>query len=88
MSNQLIYIIMGVTVGAFLLILIAYLIIRKKMQKSEYKEIQKLQRGKKQKNFSMEVLYQKLYVTYVKIPFLKRYIFKIRRRLEIKKNKS
>ena len=33
MSNQLIYIIMGVTVGAFLLILIAYLIIRKKMQK-------------------------------------------------------
>ena len=83
MSNQLIYIIMGVTVGAFLLILIAYLIIRKKMQKSEYKEIQKLQRGTKQKNFSMEVLYQKLYVTYVKIPFLKRYIFKIRRRLEI-----
>ncbi len=83
MSNQLIYIIMGVTVGAFLLILIAYLIIRKKMQKSEYKEIQKLQKGTKQKTFSMEILYQRLYITYVKIPFLKRYIFKIRRRLEI-----
>ena len=74
---------MGVTVGAFLLILIAYLIIRKKMQKSEYKEIQKLQKGTKQKTFSMEILYQRLYITYVKIPFLKRYIFKIRRRLEI-----
>ena len=83
MSNQLIYIIMGVTVGAFLLILIAYLILRKKMQKSEYKEIQRLQKGTKQKKFSAEVLYQKLYITYIKIPFIKRYIFKIRRRLEI-----
>ena len=83
MSNQLIYIIMGVTVGAFLLILIAYFILRKKMQKSEYKEIQRLQKGTKQKKFSAEVLYQKLYITYIKIPFIKRYIFKIRRRLEI-----
>ena len=83
MSNQTIYIIMGVTVGAFLLVLIAYFILRKKMQKSEYKEIQKLQRGTRQKTFSAEVLYQKLYVAYVKIPFIKRYIFKLRRRLEI-----
>ncbi len=83
MSNQTIYIIMGVTVGAFLLILLAYFILRKKMQKSEYKEIQRLQRGTKQKSFSLEVLYQKLYITYVKIPFIKRYIFKLRRRLEI-----
>ena len=58
---------MGVTVGAFLLILIAYFILRKKMQKSEYKEIQRLQKGTKQKKFSAEVLYQKLYITYIKI---------------------
>ena len=83
MSNQTIYIVMGVTVAAFVLIVIAYLILRKRMQKSEYKEIQKLQRGTKQKKFSLEIMYQRLYVTYVRIPFLKRYILKLRKRLEI-----
>lgn len=53
------------------------------MQKSEYKKIQKLQQGTKAKSFSMEILYQKLYVTYIRIPFIKRYILKLRRRLEI-----
>ena len=83
MSNQTIYIIMGVTVALFVLIVIAYYILSKKMQKSEYKAIQKLQSGTKEKKFSMEILYQRLYVTYVKIPFIKRYILKLRRRLEI-----
>ena len=83
MSNQVIYIIMGVTIGLFALIVVAYYILSKKMQKSEYKAIQKLQSGTKQKTFSMEVLYQRLYITYVKIPFIKRYILKLRRRLEI-----
>ena len=31
----------------------------------------------------MEILYQKLYLTYLKIPFIKRYILKVRRKLEI-----
>ena len=83
MSNETIYIIMGVTVGLFVLIVLAYYILSKKMQKSEYKAIQRLQKGTKQKKFSLEVLYQKLYITYVKIPFIKRYILKLRRRLEI-----
>ena len=83
MSNQTIYIIMGVTVALFVLIVIAYYILSKKMQKSEYKAIQKLQSGTKEKKFSMEILYQRLYVTYVKIPFIKRYILKLRRRLAI-----
>ncbi len=83
MSNHTIYIIMGIAGGAFLLIILAYYIISKKMGKSEYKKIQKLQQGTKAESFSFEVLYQKLYVTYVKIPFLKRYILKLRRRLEI-----
>ena len=39
MSNQVIYIIMGVSVALFALILIAYFILNKKMQKSEYKKI-------------------------------------------------
>ena len=54
-----------------------------KMQKSEYKQLQKLRQGTKANKFSAEILYQKLYVTYMKIPFIKRYVLKLRRRLEI-----
>ena len=83
MSNQIILIIMGITVAAIVVIGIAYYIISKKMQKSEYKKIQKLQQGTKSGKFSPEVMYQKLYLTYRKIPFLKRYVLKLRRKLEI-----
>ena len=83
MSNDiLLYLIIGV-VAVFVLVVIAYLILRKKMQSSEIREIQKLRAGTKEKSFSMEILYQKLYVKYSKIPFIKRYVLKIRRRLEI-----
>ena len=79
----MIYYVMGGTVVAFVIIIIAYVILSKKMQKSEYKRIQKLQQGTKESNFSTEILFQKLYLTYIKIPFLKRYVLKLRRRLEI-----
>jgi len=74
---------MGGAAGAFVLIVIAYVILSKNMQKSEYRKIQKLQQGTKEKKFSTEVLFQKLYLTYIKIPFIKRYALKLRRRLEI-----
>lgn len=83
MSNEIIYIIMGISVALIIIIGIAYYIISKKMKKSEYKKIQQLQKGTKTSNFSLEIVYQKLYITYTKIPFIKRYILKIRRRLEI-----
>ena len=83
MSNQVIYMIMGFSVAAMVVIGIAYYILSKKMQKSEYKQIQKLQQGTKAGGFSAELMYQKLYLTYRSIPFLKRYILKLRRRLEI-----
>lgn len=83
MSNQVIYMIMGFSVAAIIIIGIAYYILSKKMQKSEYKKIQKLQQGTKSGGFSSEVMYQKLYLTYIKIPFIKRYLLKLRRRLEI-----
>ena len=83
MSNQVIYIIMGVSVALIAAIGIAYYIMSKKMQKSEYKKIQKLQKGTKSNLFSAEVIYQKLYLTYSRIPFIKRYLLKLRRRLEI-----
>ena len=83
MSNEVIYMIMGISVALIVVIGIAYYILSKKMQKSEYKKIQKLQQGTKSSKYSLEIVYQKLYIVYTKIPFIKRYILKLRRRLEI-----
>ena len=83
MSNQVIFYIMGGSVAILAIIVLVYYILSKKMQKFEYRQIKKLQQGTKEKSFSTEVLYQKLYITYARIPFLKRYILKLRRRLEI-----
>lgn len=83
MSNQIIFIIMGISVAAMVVIGIVYYILSKKMQKSEYKQIQKLQQGTKSGKYSSEIMYQKLYLTYRKIPFIKRYLLKLRRKLEI-----
>ena len=83
MDTNILYYLMGGSLGAMVLIIIVYAILSKKMQKSEYKQIQKLQKGTKDNNFSTEVLLQKLYLTYIRVPFLKRYVLKLRRRLEI-----
>ena len=76
------YIMIGTGI-LFGIIVVTYLILNKKMGKSEYKQIKKLQEGTKADSFSMEILYQKLYLTYIRTPFIKRYIYKLRRRLEI-----
>ena len=83
MDDKILYYLMGGTAAAFVLILLIYFVLSKKMQKSEYKRIQQLQKGTRENKFSTEVLFQKLYLTYIKIPFIKRYVLKIRRRLEI-----
>lgn len=83
MSNQVIFIIMGVSVALMVVIGIAYYIMNKKMQGSEYKKIQKLQRGTKASAFSSEIMYQKLYIFFSRVPFIKRYVLKLRRKLEI-----
>ena len=73
MSNDmLMYMLIGVGV-AFAIVVIAYLMLRKKMQSSGVREIQKLREGTEEKKFTKEILYQKLYVFYLKIPFIKRY---------------
>ena len=76
------YIIIGTGI-IFTLIIGVYLVLAKKMGKSEYRQMKKLQEGTKADSFSMEILYQRLYLTYIKTPFIKRYIYKLRRRLEI-----
>ena len=83
MGENFILYIMGIAVAAFVIVVIAYILLSKKMQKSEYKRIKALQQGTKENSFSLEILFQKLYITYLKTPFLKRYVLKLRRRLEI-----
>ena len=81
-DNFLLYLLIGV--GAiFLVIVIAYLQIRKKMQNSQYKQLQQLRSGTGKSAFSADIIFQKLYLTYRKIPLIKRYLLKLRRRLEI-----
>jgi len=75
---------MLIAVGVLLgFIVVAYMVLRKKLQQSDAMQMQKLRAGTQEKTFSLEILYQKLYTKYIKTPFLKRYLFKIRRRLEI-----
>lgn len=81
-ADMLMYLLIGVGV-LFAVIVMAYMMLRKKLNTSEVRQIQQLREGTKEKSFSSEVIYQKLYVLYLKVPFLKRYLLKIRRRLEI-----
>lgn len=83
MSNNILYIVMGLAVAFMLIIVIAYFGLRKKMQQSDYQKIKKLQNGTKADAFSSEIVYQRLYLFYRKIPFIKRYLLKLRRKLEI-----
>ena len=83
MSNETIFIMMGVVLAIFAIVIIAYFALRKRMQSSDVVRIEKLRKGTQEKSFSSEVMYQKLYVRYLKLPFLRRYLLKIRRRLEI-----
>ena len=81
-NNMLLYVIYAVG-GIFVFIVIAFLILNKRMDKSDYRKIKKLIQGTESNKFSTEIMYQKLYITYSKIPFLNGYILKLRRRLEI-----
>ena len=83
MSNQILYYMMGITGGLFALIVVIYFVIRSKTDKGEMKKIRQLREGTKQNKYSMDVIYQKLYNFYTEVPIFKRYVLKIRRKLEI-----
>ena len=77
---MLMYLMIGI--GAlFAIIVLAYIILQKNNKEAKY--IRQLQEGTKTSAFSSEIIYQKLYVFYLKTPFIKRYLLKLRRRLEI-----
>lgn len=76
------YLIFG-TLGLFVVIAVAYYILYKKMQTKETRYVAQLVEGTKESSFSMEIFYQKFYIQCAKIPFIRRYALKLRRRLEI-----
>ncbi len=83
MSNQMLFYIMGISGGLFVVILIAYFIMQKMLNKTDVKRIKQLREGTKEKKFTSDILYQKIYIYLIRIPFLKRYVKKLRRKLEI-----
>lgn len=83
MSNQILYYIIGFAGGAFVLIVIMYFILRKQLNKSDMKRIKQLKTGTEEKTLSLDVIYQRIYLMLKSFPLTKRYLFKIRRRLEI-----
>ena len=83
MSNQVLLYLVILLGAVFLVIILAYLRLRKKMQSAQYKQLQQLKRGTQKTAFSSDIIYQKLYLKYRKIPLIKRYLLKLRRRLEI-----
>ena len=83
MSNQTLFYIMGISGGLFVITIIAYLIMRKFLNKSDAQRIKQLKEGTKEKKYTSDVLYQKIYIYLIRLPFLKRYVNKLRRKLEI-----
>lgn len=83
MSNSLFYSIIAVAGLGLLVIMAWYFILSKRYSKEDLKYIKELKKGTENNTFSLDVIYQKLYVFYTRIPFLKRYLAKLRRRLEI-----
>ena len=81
MDGQMLqYLLIGVGT-LFAIVVILYFILQRKNRDQLY--MNRLQHGTKKSKFSVDVVYQKLYLFYLKTPFLKRYILKLRRRLEI-----
>lgn len=83
MSSEMLKYMMIIVGVLFVAIVIAFLALKKKSESSEIAQIRKLREGTQENTFSAEVIYQKLYVFYLKTPFLKRYLLKLRRRLSI-----
>lgn len=83
MSNNTLMMIVMIAGGFLAVAVVAFILINKKMTNAEIKELQQLRKGTKTSSFNTEVMYQKLYMAYLRIPFLKRYVLKLRRRLEI-----
>lgn len=83
MSNEMLkYLIFGLF-GIMAIMVTAIMIINKKLRGKETKYVASLVEGTKTSFIDMDVFFQKFYVRCVKLPFIRRYTLKLRRRLEI-----
>ncbi len=83
MTDQMLKFIIIVAGGLLFLIAVAYIVLNNKLKSKETKYIAQLVEGTKTSGFNMDVFYQKVYIYCAKIPFLRRYVLKVRRRIEI-----
>ena len=83
MTPQTIGLFIKVVLGLFAGIIVAYLIVSKFVNKKNTKYVASLVEGTKNTKYSFEIFYQKAYIFFVQIPVFRRYVLKIRRRLEI-----
>lgn len=82
-NSRMLIIFIAIVSVLFLVVIMAYILLRKRSQNADVIRIQNLRKGTEQNDFSWEVFYQKLYIRFINIPFIKTYLLKIRRRLEI-----
>lgn len=83
MSNDIIIYGLMAVAGLFLIVIITYFVLMKRMNKSDVRQAMALKAGTETNKFSADIIYQKLYMLYIKTPGVKRYLVKLRRRLEI-----
>ncbi len=82
MNNQILLILLGVVTALFGVVVLAYLLIRKRRSTTKIKHIESLQKGTKE-GFSFDRFFQQVYIVCTTIPVVKRYTLKLRRRIEI-----
>ena len=83
MSDSFFYLIILISGIGLLGVAIGYFLLNKRVSKEDLKYARELKKQTKQRTLSLEIIFQQLYVFYTKIPFLKRYLAKLRRKLEI-----
>ncbi len=83
MSDNFLYYVMGIAGVFFVIVIFLYFVLQKKLNKGDMKRIKELRAGTKKNAFSSDVIYQKAYLFLKSIPITKRYLLKIRRKLEI-----
>ena len=82
MDKNLLLLLIFIPLALFVVVLIAYMILQKRKSKDQSAALQKML-ASSGSTMSSGAMYQKIYTRLVTIPIIKRYVYKIRRRLEL-----
>ena len=61
MTNQMLYYIIGISGGLFILMIALYFVFKNKVNAGDMKRIKQLTQGTRKKKYSLDVIYQKLF---------------------------